>query len=123
MPTQNKAYVQLNSSLAATIANGASLSDAVETNGRGIVAVRIPSGWTAANLTFQVSVDGGTTFVNAYDSAGAEITCVVTAADTFISVNSAVFIGADQIKVRSGTSGTPVNQSGGDVVTLIVRPV
>ena len=52
--------------MVATILDTASLSDAVELKGHDILRIAMPAGWDAADLTFQVSDDGGTTFRNVY---------------------------------------------------------
>ncbi len=95
--------------LTATIANGESLSDALDLKGYGLTGFQMPTSWTTANLTFQVSVDG-TTYQNLYDDLGNEVT-VTAAASRFIRVDPALFVGFEKIKVRSGTSGSAVNQA------------
>lgn len=58
-----------------TIANGQSLSSAVDLRqhlDEVPVALRMPSAWDAADLTFQGSEDG-TNFANLYLSAGSEL--------------------------------------------------
>ena len=104
----------------ATIANGASLSGAVDLNNAHLVGIVMPSGWTAASLTFQVSRDGGVTFADYY-SATAEYEVTTAAASRSIGFAPADFAGVDAIKVRSGTSGTPVNQGAARVLTLVSR--
>ncbi|MGJ5163167.1 hypothetical protein [Bradyrhizobium sp. HKCCYLR1051] len=107
----------------ATILNGASLSDFVALGAKSLVGIEMPAAWTAANLTFQVSTDGGTTFNNLYDASGNEYT-VTAAASRYIYLDRNVFFGINAIKVRSGTSSAAVNQSGADrVVRLAVRPM
>ena len=105
--------------LGATIANNASLSGAVNTDGRTIVAIQMPADWTAASMTFQASADGAT-YWNVYDSAGTELSFTV-AEDRHITVDWTKFLGALYVKVRSGTSGAAVNQGGERVVGLVLR--
>jgi hypothetical protein len=112
-----------------TIASGASLSGAAHIGfalsgggSRGtLVGIQMPSAWTAASLTFQASNDG-TTFTNLYDAAGNEVS-VTTDASRWIALDPADFAGITHLKVRSGTSGTAVNQGADRVLTLIVRAV
>ena len=93
----------------ATIASGASLSGAIHLHNQRLFAIVMPSSWTAANLTFQGSHDGSTYF-DVYNDAGTEVT-VVAAASRFIIIASPVaLLGLQRLKVRSGTSGSPVNQ-------------
>lgn len=104
----------------ATIANGASLSGAVYVGEGKLVGITMPAAWTTAGLTFQVSSDG-TTFTNAYDAAGAEVTASA-AASTAISLDSLLGLeGGLWIKVRSGTNGSPVNQGAARTLLLQVR--
>lgn len=104
---------------AATIANGASLSGAVELEGMELVAIEMPAAWTAANLTFQGSHDG-VTFNNVHDDAGTEVS-VTAAAARFIRLNPELWGGFHAIKVRSGTAGAAVNQGAERVINLVLR--
>ena len=106
----------------ATILDTASLSDAIELDGNSVVRILMPAAWDAANLTFQVSDDGGTTFVNAYWDWGAELT-VTAAASRVIETSPFVCLDhIDQLKVRAGTAGVPVVQSGDRLITFVVGP-
>lgn len=100
----------------ATIANGASLSGAVDLGTKRLARINMPSSWTTANLTFQVSADG-TNYANLYDATGTEKT-VQAAASRAIILDFSEWIGARYIKVRSGTSGTPVNQGAERILQL-----
>jgi len=102
----------------ATIANGASLSDAIQADGSAVVGVVMPAAWTAANLTIQASADD-TTYNNVYDELGTEKT-IVASTDRYIPLNPADFLGANSIKVRSGTAGTPVNQAAARSVIVVL---
>lgn len=102
-----------------TIANGASLSSAVDLGGRKLVGIIMPSSWTAASLTFQGSVDG-TNFFNVYD--GATERSLTVAASYYSMLNIGDWVGFRYIKFRSGTAGTPVNQGADRVITLVVQP-
>ncbi len=97
-----------------TIANGAALGASFIGDGR-LVAIQMPAAWTAANLTFQGSMDG-VTYADMYDATGTEVT-VVAAASTYILLAD---LKAAWIKVRSGTTGTPVNQGADRVILLYV---
>lgn len=104
----------------ATIANGASLSAAVTLAGKGVIRLNMPATWTAANLTFQVSVDN-VTYFDLYDKTGTEYT-VTAAVSRSIIMPPADFVGMNYLKIRSGTSGTPVNQGASRDITVITRP-
>ena len=114
-----------------TIANGASLSDAAACAykagpaGSGsyesLVGIVMPGTWTAANLTFQASNDNST-FTDLYNAAGTEVT-VTAAASRWIAIDPADFAGVAYLKVRSGTSGSAVNQGANRTIGLVLRAV
>ena len=112
--------------VAATIADDASLSVEVDLGaGRILCAIDMPADWTAANLTFQASYNTGGTFDNLYDQYGTEKT-IIAAEDRYIALDDPAFwMGVRYLKVRSGTSGTPVVQDrvGGTTVQLVTKPV
>lgn len=110
--------------LTATIASGASLSAAQKVDGK-LVGIIIPSAWTSAGMTFQASHDG-TTFADVWDSAtgtAAERTIasgnIPTSSTRFLALSLADWIGVNFVKVRSGTSGSPVNQGAARSVILV----
>jgi hypothetical protein len=109
----------------ATIANGASLSAAVEIGDATVVALVMPGTWTAASITLQASIDG-TTFVDVYKNNGATEFEVTVAASRWALLNLpdiAGLRGAHSIKVRSGTSGSPVAQGGARSIGVVLLPV
>lgn len=106
----------------AVIAADASLSGAVSLGGYALVAIKMPADWTAASLTFQASDDDDDTFYNMYSTDGTELTAQA-ADDRWIAIAPSDFVGARYIKIRSGTSGTPVNQAAERTLQVIVRPV
>lgn len=101
------------------IANGASLSGAVDLGGRKLVAIIMPDTWTAAALTFQASPDG-TNYFNVYDDPTERKLTV--AASYYSALNIADWVGFRWLKFRSGTAGTPVNQAAARTLTLVVQP-
>ena len=103
----------------ATIENGGSLSGAVDLGGRKLVAIVMPAAWDAADLTFQASPDG-VNYFDVYDGS-AERT-VEVAADYYSALAIGDWVGIRWLKVRSGTSGTPVAQTLESVLTLVVQP-
>lgn len=72
--------------------------------------IQMPSSWTTADLTFQIGDGSGGVFNNQYDDEGTEAT-IVAAASRAIDINSDITKGMRFIKIRSGTSGSPVNQA------------
>jgi hypothetical protein len=104
-----------------TILSGASLSDALNIASRNFFAVIMPAAWTTANLTFQGSYDG-TTYYNLYDEAGNEVTFTAAASRYILISTPAKFLGLKKLKVRSGTSGSAVNQGADRAIQIIVVP-
>lgn len=104
-----------------TIASGASLSSAVDLLKYSLVGIQMPGTWTAANLTFQGSYDGST-FANLYDETQ-EVTLTSPTASVFIVLDPAKYLSLRSLKVRSGTSGTPVTQGADRALQLILRQV
>lgn len=105
----------------ATIAISSSLSSAVELTDGPLVRLVIPSAWTTANITFQTSYDG-TNYADLYDKAGTEYTVTVGGASREIAVPIADWIGIRYIKVRSGTTGSAVNQAAARTIQLVMAP-
>lgn len=109
-----------------TIAQGAALSGAVDLYGCSLVGIQMPATWTAASLSFDVSIDG-TTYTALYTVSSAlaatEYAITSPAASYGISLDPAIFAGWRFLKVRSGTAAATVNQAAARVITLIVRPV
>lgn len=110
----------------AVIANGESLSDAVEL-GEGnqqLVGIQLPSTWTDASLTFAVSPNG-TTYTPLYWN-GAEYTIEAAggaAASSAVSLEPSAFAGWPYVKIRSGTSGVAVNQGAERTLLCVTREV
>lgn len=107
----------------ATISNGTSLSGAVDLGaGARLAGIQMPSAWTSASLTFQVSADG-ITYVNKFDNFGNEITVpsASAAAGNGFNLTPGDWDGIRYVKVRSGTSGSAVNQGADRALTLIAN--
>lgn len=110
-------------SIKATIPNGAALSNAINLpQDTAVVGVVMPAGWTAANLTFQMSPDGGATWreVTKVDGTAYQLT---VAGGQFVLVPPADLYGIpynSQFRVRSGMSGTPVNQAADRVLEIVL---
>lgn len=84
-----------------TIANNGTVSTAGDMNGAVLAAVIIPAEFTGSAITFQASVDGETF----YDvvASGSAYSVSVTAGD-YHAVEHANFLGANYIKVVSGSA-------------------
>ena len=107
---------------AVTIASGTSLTAAVPLGAKTLVGIAMPaSGWDAAGLSFQVSADGGTTWLEMFSSSA--VIGYTAAAGSYIAIDPALWRGINLIKVRSGTTGSAVTQTADRILTLITRPM
>lgn len=99
-----------------TIANGTSLSPAIDLADDRLHTIMMPAAWTAANLTFQVSADG-VSFIDLFNAAGEVV--VTAAAARALALDQAMFPAFRHVKIRSGTAGVPVNQVAARDLTLL----
>jgi hypothetical protein len=105
----------------ATIAVGATgLSDTIDLNGFTPFYLKLPDTWIPAVLSTSISFDG-TVFSDVFD-AGAEIT-LTGVTGKFIPIDYTKFVGVRYLKLRSGTSAAPVNQTATRLVTIFARPL
>ncbi len=100
-----------------TIPLGASITPEIDMGGKRLARIAMPAAWTTANLTFQVSPISGGSFTDLYDSTGTEYTVTASTSRTII-IPFADFIGLKFIKIRSGTTGTPVVQAADRILTI-----
>lgn len=108
------------------IANGQSLSPEVDVGPKTLVGIITPSTWAAAGISFQASPDGGTTWLELLDQTATAIGVSSITGAQFIAIDPTKLKGVTALKVRSGTSGTPVAQSpgaGGTTLILLRRAV
>lgn len=107
------------------IANGASLSGEADFGLTRLKAIVMPAAWTAAALTFQGHEDATTAVVDLFDGA-AEISFAGAGGARILLLSEAQqkqFSSIRRLKVRSGTSGTPVNQGASrDLILLSDGP-
>ena len=106
-----------------TIGSGVALTGEINLGKSGVLqGIIIPSAWTAANLTLQISDSDktGGTFVDVYDDAGVE-GVIIAAASRCLALYPDQFVGARFIKLRSGTTGTPVNQGAERTLILLIE--
>ena len=102
------------------IASGASLTSAINLGARKLVGIIMPSAWTAAALTFSGSNADDGTFVDIYDGA-TERSYAVTASK-YLMLAISDWVGVKHLKIRSGTTGTPVNQGAARSIILALQP-
>lgn len=104
----------------ATIDAAGNLSDAVELGSAALMGVIMPVAWDTAHLSFQASNDN-VHWYDLYDVYGDEVLVELPAADYFITgFDPAITRAVAYLKVRSGTTGTPVGQTLESLITLIL---
>lgn len=108
-----------------TIASGTSVSSSVDLGDMVLVGVVTPAAWTAAAITFEASLDG--TNWRPMRNQTAEVSIATAQISTtearYISVDTNIFRGVRFIRLRSGVSGTLVNQGAArELILVAVRP-
>jgi hypothetical protein len=103
-----------------SIPNGVALSSVLDCLGVMPVGIFLPSAWTTAQVSFQVSPDNSNWY-NLYDKIGEVL--YPAAASEYLALDPTQFAGARYLRVRSGTNGTPVNQAADRSLTVILRSV
>lgn len=90
-----------------TIANGETTSGAIQTHwnkGFSLGVLQIPAAFTGTSMTFEGSLDGGTTFAPIY--AESSHYAVQVGADRMVSLKLTVFAGFTHVKLVSNASET-----------------
>jgi hypothetical protein len=109
------------------IAAGQSLSPEVDLGGYGVlVGIQVPNNWTTAGLSFQCSIDGGTTWGEVWDAVSGNIASASLTGGTIaysVALDPARFRGVRAIKVRSGPLSLPVVQANQVTLQLVLRQV
>jgi hypothetical protein len=109
-----------------TIAAGQSLSPQIDIGTKALVGLVIPSNWSAAagGISFQASIDGGSTWNELSTAAVAPYFINYTAAGAAcFAIDPTTLRGFASFKIRSGTAGAPVNQTNSVTLSLITRLV
>lgn len=111
----------LSSALSLDVISGVPQNDSVAPQkvGMRLGGLMMPSAWTSAALTFQASADG-VTFADLHDKYDNEITLTVSANNAYV-LDLADWVTLPYLKIRSGTSAVPVNQSALRSLTLLLR--
>src|SRR5579862_8527110 len=112
--------------ISASIASGQSSSAEVDIGGKSLVGIQIPANWTTAGLSFQASIDGGTTWGEVTTVAGTPYAVGSLTGGTltyFVAIDPTTLRGAQAIRIRSGTQASPVNQANAVSLTLVTRLV
>ncbi len=106
----------------ATIPSGASVSNALDCNNRAITGFIAPAGWTTAALTIEASVNGTEWVTELFDSTSnpAGSFAAITASAGY-AVDLASLVPWQYVRLRSGTSASPVNQGADRVFKVVQR--
>lgn len=88
--------------------------------GGKLQGIYMPAAWTTADITLQAASSSGGTFLDVYDDAGTEAS-ISAAASRYITLYPDQFAGVRFIKIRSGTTGTPVNQAAARSLVLDIQ--
>ena len=115
------------------IANGEALSGEADIGAYRLLAIQMPAVWTAANLTFKgrpgsaddVLAHPNDVLQDVYDDAGNEVTALAAQA-RYIALTANkldALLGCGAVKIRSGTTGVPVNQGAARTLTLVLLPI
>ena len=112
----------------AVISAGGNLSAAVDLTGRQVMNIQMSPAWTTADITFQASADG-ITYADLWGAvmgsfAQNEVRLHASAGRllSFQWKGRRYMRGIRYLKVRSGTSATPVAQAAERTITLILNP-
>jgi hypothetical protein len=98
----------------------ASLSDEVALDGRTLVKIQLPTAWTGSGvLTFNETIDDET-YCPVLDSDGVEVQVAGCAASKILVLNPVDWIIAKTIKIRSGTTASPVVQASARTLYLFL---
>lgn len=119
--------------IGAEIPNNQALTGEIDLGSFLFFAIELPTTWAGTTITFQskssrqpnpgeVEPDDQETWRNVYDDTGTEVSLTV-AANRIVSASTAALKLAPlrYIRIRSGTSAAPVNQSPSKPIKLIVK--
>lgn len=115
----------------ATIPINTALSDVLNIGDFTVVALEMPSAWTAAAISFKGATPlsseekdsglGAASLKDIYNGA-TELSYAV-AASRVVLIDNNLFSGITQLQLRSGVTATPVNQLAERKVRVYLRPV
>ena len=114
--------MQAINNVAVSISAGQALSAKADLGNYPLLSVEIPSTWTAAGLSFQRSWDGGLTWNEVLNAAGAPYAVASVSPQALgcsIALDPALLGG--WIKIRSGSLASPVNQANAVTLKVLAR--
>ena len=107
-----------------TILSGASVSDVMQVMDSAILGFIMPAVWDAAALNIEVSCDGTNFAAVIYDGSGLAVSSWSTpVAGAAYAVDTLSMLPWRYFRFRSGTSGSPVNQTANRLITVVMRPL
>lgn len=110
------------------IRSGQSLSDPIDIEGFNVIGIIIPYDWGTANITFQAAPLDGPIFYDVFQASGDEFS-LVAVPGKYIPIGSQIDYDSgsnsplarlNNLRIRSGTSAAPVNQSAQQVIGLVL---
>jgi hypothetical protein len=106
-----------------TIPSGGSLSEMIATQGKALVGLVMPSGWTAASIGYNVCLSGNTNDLQPVQSSGGFYEQCVPAAGQSIAFPSqdALYFPFLQLASVTATTVTPVTQVEARTIILLFR--
>lgn len=105
------------------ITSGTALSSVGLVSWEQLVGILMPAGWDAADITFQNSLDG-TTFGDVFTVSGEyKIPSAQVAVGRTLILSPLDTNPLFQIKVRSGITSAPVNQTADRIITLLIKAI
>lgn len=106
----------------ATIAEAASVTGEIDLAWAEAVAIAMPAAWTTAAITVLASPTSGGTFLPVHDDGGTELSITAAASQVIaLSAAAAKIAPLRYIKLRSGTTATPVAQAAARELTIICK--
>ena len=105
-----------------TIPADGSMSDAFYIEGLFLLGFVMPSGWNAADMSVQASMDVGipSNWLNVFDTVGNEWVATTAASRFCLLRTDRPWLGGMRwLKLRSGVTGSPVNQDADRIITVI----
>lgn len=107
------------STITVNIPRDQSLSGVANCTTGNILRLMMPSDWTDAKLSFQVSSDN-VTFADLFDRHGEEVTAVVIAGTAIVVLPDPTLSFA-YVKIRSGTRELPVKQPAMRAIGIVLK--
>lgn len=103
------------------IPSGGNLSGTIQLGGLHLCGLILPAAWDAAPVTLQASANGND-FHDVHTADGTELSITV-GANRWVVIDLANTVGFANLRLRSGASASPVNQTAERLITVISRSI